>query len=138
MSPLFRNRMLFLTVSISFLAQLGLIYVPLLQHVFQTEALGMRDLMTLLGLAATSMGAHEGRRWYERKLVQEDLMQRLSGGGLVGSRTAACCSDSSLARSTTGGRQWEGGASLGSQDRRCERCEQELSRDVPGPQTGSI
>ena len=81
--PLFRNRMLFLTVSISFLAQLGLIYVPLLQHVFQTEALGMRDLMTLLGLAATSMGAHEGRRWYERKLVQEDLIQRLSGGGLV-------------------------------------------------------
>lgn len=75
--------MLFLTVSISFFTQLALVYVPILQHVFQTEALGLRDLMTLLGLAATSMGAHEGRRWYERKLVQEDLGRTLAGGGVV-------------------------------------------------------
>ena len=75
--------MLFLTVSVSFISQLGLVYIPLLQSVFQTEALGLRDLMTLLGLAATSMGAHEGRRWYERKLVQEEFGRNLSGGGLV-------------------------------------------------------
>ncbi|CAK9781097.1 calcium-transporting P [Cutaneotrichosporon oleaginosum] len=74
-TSLFGNRMLFLTVSISFLCQLALIYVPLLQHVFQTQALGARDLFMLLGLAATSMGAHEARRWYERKMVREELME---------------------------------------------------------------
>lgn len=67
--------MLFLTVSISFVCQLALIYVPLLQHVFQTQALGARDMFTLLGLAATSMGAHEVRRWYERKMEKDELMQ---------------------------------------------------------------
>ncbi len=74
-TSLFGNRMLFLTVSISFLCQLALIYVPLLQHVFQTQALGARDMFMLLGLAATSMGAHEARRWYERKMVREELME---------------------------------------------------------------
>lgn len=75
--------MLFLTVSISFLAQLALVYVPILQHVFQTEALGLRDLLTLLGLAATSMGAHEGRRWYERKTMEVELALASTGGALV-------------------------------------------------------
>ncbi|BEI93292.1 uncharacterized protein CcaverHIS019_0509200 [Cutaneotrichosporon cavernicola] len=74
-TSLFGNRMLFLTVSISFLCQLALIYVPLLQHVFQTQALGARDMFMLLGLAATSMGAHEVRRWYERKMVLDELME---------------------------------------------------------------
>ncbi|GMK55275.1 hypothetical protein CspeluHIS016_0203310 [Cutaneotrichosporon spelunceum] len=74
-TALFGNRMLFLTVSISFLCQLALIYVPVLQHVFQTQALGARDMFMLLGLAATSMGAHEVRRWYERKMVREELME---------------------------------------------------------------
>ncbi|KAK4689295.1 P-type Ca2+ transporter type 2C, partial [Tremellales sp. Uapishka_1] len=70
--PLFRNRMLVLSVSVSFWAQLALIYVPLLQHIFQTEALALRDLLMLLGLAATSMGLHEGRRWWERKVSQRE------------------------------------------------------------------
>jgi Ca2+-transporting ATPase len=73
---MFRNRMLFLTVSISFLAQLALIYVPLLQHIFQTEALSLRDLFMLLGLAATSMGAHEGRRWWERKVSEREIYEQ--------------------------------------------------------------
>ncbi|GFZ46784.1 Calcium-transporting ATPase 1 [Saitozyma sp. JCM 24511] len=73
---MFRNRMLFLTVSISFLAQLALIYVPLLQHIFQTEALSLRDLFMLLGLAATSMGAHEGRRWWERKISEREIFEQ--------------------------------------------------------------
>jgi len=34
--------------------------------IFQTEALLWRDLFTLLALAGTSMGLHEGRRRYER------------------------------------------------------------------------
>ncbi|ORX35719.1 hypothetical protein BD324DRAFT_631378 [Kockovaella imperatae] len=78
--PLFRNRMLFLTVSISFIAQLGLIYISPLQHIFQTEALSLRDLLMLLGLAATSMGAHEGRRWWERKLVELEILESTVGG----------------------------------------------------------
>ena len=78
--PLFRNRMLFLSVSISFIALIGLIYIPPLQHIFQTEALSARDLLMLLGLAATSMGAHEGRRWWERKLVEQEILESTMGG----------------------------------------------------------
>jgi len=66
-----QNKMLILTVSISFLAQLTLIYVPFMQHVFQTEALEMRDLSTILGLAGSSMLLHEARRTFERKLTAE-------------------------------------------------------------------
>jgi len=63
-----QNRMLLSTVSISFITQLGLIYVPFLQAIFQTAALDFGDLMTLLILAGTSFGLHEGRRHYERSL----------------------------------------------------------------------
>jgi Ca2+-transporting ATPase len=76
---MFRNRMLFLTISISFICQLGLIYVPPLQHIFQTEALGLRDLFMLLGLAATSMGLHEGRRWWERKVNEREIFEQTIG-----------------------------------------------------------
>jgi Ca2+-transporting ATPase len=60
--------MLLTTVSVSFIVQMMLVYVPVMQKVFQTEALGMGDLLTLLGIAATSMALHEGRRVYERSL----------------------------------------------------------------------
>ena len=43
-----------------------LVYVPMMQKVFQTEALLWRDLLILLGLAGTSMALHEIRRHYER------------------------------------------------------------------------
>ena len=56
------------TISVSLLVQLTLIYVPLMQAVFQTEALAWSDMQTLLLLAATSMLLHEGRRRYEKKL----------------------------------------------------------------------
>ena len=74
-----RNRMLFLTISISFICQLGLIYVPPLQHIFQTEALNARDLLMLLGLAATSMVLHEGRRWWERKINEREIFEQTVG-----------------------------------------------------------
>ncbi|KAF8161376.1 Ca-transporting ATPase [Crassisporium funariophilum] len=64
---LFQNRMLITTVSISFLTQLGLVYVGFLQHIFQTAPLDMRDLGIILGLAGTSMCLHEVRRWWERR-----------------------------------------------------------------------
>ncbi|KAH9889282.1 hypothetical protein C8Q73DRAFT_654401, partial [Cubamyces lactineus] len=63
-----QNRMLVTTVSTSFVVQLALIYVPFLQSVFQTEALDLFDLCTLLALGAVSASLHEARRQYERKL----------------------------------------------------------------------
>jgi Ca2+-transporting ATPase len=63
-----QNRMLLGTVSVSFVSQLALVYVPMLQAVFQTQALPMADLLTLLVLAAGSFVLHEGRRRYERAL----------------------------------------------------------------------
>ena len=64
---LFQNRMLIVTVSISLLTQLSLVYVGFMQAIFQTASLGIHDLGIIVGLAATSMGLHEMRRWYERK-----------------------------------------------------------------------
>ncbi|KAI1790315.1 calcium-transporting ATPase [Ganoderma leucocontextum] len=63
-----QNRMLVSTVSTSFLVQLALIYVPFLQSIFQTEALGSSDLWTLFALGGVSAGLHEARRGYERSL----------------------------------------------------------------------
>ncbi|KZT27144.1 calcium-transporting P [Neolentinus lepideus HHB14362 ss-1] len=65
------NRMLLTTVSISFLSQLALIYVPFMQSIFQTEALGSSDMTTLLCLAGLSFGLHEARRRWERKIERE-------------------------------------------------------------------
>ncbi|WVW84125.1 calcium-transporting P-type ATPase, PMR1-type [Kwoniella bestiolae CBS 10118] len=80
---IFKNKMLFLTISISFFVQLLLIYLPILQHIFQTEALSLRDLFTLLGLGVTSASLHEVRRWYERKGVERELMVESGGGRMV-------------------------------------------------------
>jgi Ca2+-transporting ATPase len=65
--------MLLLTVSVSFLVQLSLVYVPFLQSVFQTQALSMRDLTVLLTLGACSMSLHELRRRWERKTTRDEL-----------------------------------------------------------------
>ncbi|GJE98186.1 calcium-transporting ATPase [Phanerochaete sordida] len=63
-----QNKMLIGTVSVSFVVQLALIYVPLMQGVFQTDALDLGDLAMLLILAGISATLHEGRRRYERSL----------------------------------------------------------------------
>ncbi|KAI0264186.1 hypothetical protein BC834DRAFT_924730 [Gloeopeniophorella convolvens] len=64
------NRMLLLTVGVSAASQLALVYVPLMQAVFQTEALPLDDLLLLLALAAGAFALHEGRRRYERALAR--------------------------------------------------------------------
>jgi len=64
--------MLVFTVATSFLSQLGLIYIPFMQTIFQTEALPLDDLLLLLALAASSFALHEGRRRYERTLNQSE------------------------------------------------------------------
>ncbi|KIJ05295.1 hypothetical protein PAXINDRAFT_159089, partial [Paxillus involutus ATCC 200175] len=65
---LFQNKMLVLTVSVSFVVQLALVYVPFMQAIFQTEALSSRDMITLLILTVISFVLHEGRRRFERSM----------------------------------------------------------------------
>lgn len=66
-----QNKMLITTVSISFITQLALVYVPFLQAIFQTAALDLRDLGVILVLAGTSFSLHEVRRRWERKGEEE-------------------------------------------------------------------
>ena len=66
-----QNSMLVTTVSISFLVQLTLIYVPFMQSIFQTEALSMSDISRLLFIAGLSFTLHETRRRYERAQAAE-------------------------------------------------------------------
>ncbi|ETW74621.1 Ca2+ transporting ATPase [Heterobasidion irregulare TC 32-1] len=84
-----QNRMLLGTVSVSFFTQLALVYVPLMQAVFQTEALPANDLCLLLGLAGSSMALHEGRRRYERSLNAAEswastLLRKRAQSGVIG------------------------------------------------------
>ena len=60
--------MLIGTVSVSFVVQLALIYVPFMQSIFQTAALDLGDLTMLFILGGISATLHEGRRRYERSL----------------------------------------------------------------------
>lgn len=69
---LLQNRMLVTTVSVSVVTQLALVYVPVMQAIFQTAALKLSDLSVILGLACTSFGLHELRRRYERTLDAEE------------------------------------------------------------------
>lgn len=71
--------MLLTTVSVSFMVQLCLIYVPVMQAVFQTEALALRDLLVLLALGGASMTAHELRRRYERSLSVDETFAATIG-----------------------------------------------------------
>ncbi|CDZ96883.1 calcium-transporting atpase [Phaffia rhodozyma] len=75
---LVQNKMLFLTCSISFLAQLGLIYLPFLQGVFQTQALSLRDFGTVLAFGLGSVTLHEGRRMWERSIIEEEDKETLT------------------------------------------------------------
>ncbi|KAF9012607.1 Ca-transporting ATPase [Cyathus striatus] len=72
---LFQNRMLITTVSISFITQLGLVYVPPLQSVFQTAALSSSDLSVILALGGASMALHEVRRSYERRIDADETFK---------------------------------------------------------------
>ncbi|KAJ3559192.1 hypothetical protein NP233_g11328 [Leucocoprinus birnbaumii] len=73
-----QNKMLLTTVSISFVTQLALVYVPFLQAIFQTDSLGFRDLGVILCLAGLSFGLHEARRRWERGAEEERGYERLA------------------------------------------------------------
>lgn len=69
--PLTGNSVLLWTLGGSLLTQLALVYVPLMQTVFHTNSLPLRDLGFLIGIAALAFGAQELRRCYERRMEKE-------------------------------------------------------------------
>lgn len=64
---LFGNRLFNWAVGLSLLGQGLVIYFPWLQDVFQTEALGLGDLIVLVALASTVFWADEGRKWWKSR-----------------------------------------------------------------------
>jgi Ca2+-transporting ATPase len=66
------NVMFNYAVSGSLLGQALVIYFPPLQGVFQTEALGLGDLVRLVVLASLVFWVDEGRKWYERRKVSSN------------------------------------------------------------------
>ncbi|KAG2142271.1 uncharacterized protein EDB93DRAFT_611333 [Suillus bovinus] len=75
---LIQNKMLVTTVSVSFLVQLALIYVPFMQAIFQTDALGWEDILTIFLIAVTSFMLHEGRRYFERAVQSKETYANLA------------------------------------------------------------
>ncbi|KAL9622046.1 MAG: hypothetical protein Q9160_003545 [Pyrenula sp. 1 TL-2023] len=61
------NKMFNYAVAGSLAGQLCVIYLPFLQRVFQTEALGWRDLLGLVAIASTVFWVDEGRKWWARR-----------------------------------------------------------------------
>lgn len=78
--------MLVATVSISAITQLALVYVPFMQRIFQTDALGSNDMGVLLMLAAISAGLHELRRSWERRMTAVGGSEDESWAGVVQNR----------------------------------------------------
>jgi Ca2+-transporting ATPase len=64
---LFGNKMFNYAVAGSLMGQLCVIYLPFLQRVFQTEALGFADLISMIVLASTVFWADEGRKYIEKR-----------------------------------------------------------------------
>ncbi|OQV11428.1 Calcium-transporting ATPase type 2C member 1 [Hypsibius exemplaris] len=63
---LFTNRAFLVAVSLSIVGQLMVIYVPMLQAVFLTEALTLHDLLFLAALTSTVFVASEVKKFIER------------------------------------------------------------------------
>lgn len=70
---LFSNKMFNYAVAGSLVGQLMVIYFPLLQGIFQTEALGFFDLVRLICIASFVFWADEGRKFYIRRKAQRGL-----------------------------------------------------------------
>ncbi|OQV08153.1 hypothetical protein CLAIMM_12467 [Cladophialophora immunda] len=64
---LFGNKMFNYAVAGSLAGQLCVIYLPFLQRVFQTEGLGLWDLISLVCISSTVFWVDELRKWAERK-----------------------------------------------------------------------
>ena len=66
-SGLFKNRAMLSAVGIGIAAHFALIYVPFLQDVFDTVALGPKDLLISLSAAFVILIAAEIWKWWERR-----------------------------------------------------------------------
>lgn len=64
---LFGNKMFNYAVAGSLAGQLCVIYLPFLQRVFQTEALGLWDLVSLVCITSSVFWVDEARKWVERR-----------------------------------------------------------------------
>jgi Ca2+-transporting ATPase len=65
--PLFGNKMFNIAVALSILGQMAVIYMPGLQGVFQTEALGWKDLALLVGITSSVFLVDEARKFTVRR-----------------------------------------------------------------------
>ncbi|KAF2200558.1 calcium-transporting P-type ATPase-like protein [Delitschia confertaspora ATCC 74209] len=63
---LFSNKMFNYAVAGSLIGQLAVIYLPVFQHIFQTEALSFLDLVHLLAVASCVFWADEARKFFHR------------------------------------------------------------------------
>jgi Ca2+-transporting ATPase len=67
---LFTNRAMLVAVGIGVAAHFALIYVPFLQNVFGTVALGTRDLLISLAAAMAILVVAEAWKWWTRRVVR--------------------------------------------------------------------
>ena len=65
---LFSNKLFNFAVAGSLIGQLLVIYLPFLQRVFQTEAIGLGDIIRLVVLASAVFWVDEGRKWWGRRI----------------------------------------------------------------------
>ncbi|KAJ1996736.1 High affinity Ca2+/Mn2+ P-type ATPase-like protein, partial [Coemansia sp. S85] len=70
---LFSNTAFNFAVAGSLLGQLGVIYMPFLQRVFQTEALGLFDIAKILLLSSTVLWVDEAAKWWEARKHQDTV-----------------------------------------------------------------
>jgi Ca2+-transporting ATPase len=66
----FTNKPLLISIILSLIGQLMVIYLPFFQRVFQTEALSFGDLLLLLFAASTVLAADEVRKFMLRRKVK--------------------------------------------------------------------
>ncbi|KAI9501515.1 Pmr1 ATPase [Coemansia spiralis] len=64
---LFTNMAFNFAVAGSLLGQLGVIYLPFLQRVFQTEALGFFDIVKILVISSSVLWVDEGFKWWNSR-----------------------------------------------------------------------
>ena len=67
------NRMFNFAVGGSLLGQMAVIYLPFLQRIFQTEGLGIWDLVFLAGIASSVFWIDEGRKFWRSRSRRRGL-----------------------------------------------------------------
>lgn len=76
---LFSNKMFNWAVGGSLMGQMTVVYVPFVQRIFQTEALGLLDWMVLIMVASCVFWVDEGRKFWVRRRRGRGLGRGYSG-----------------------------------------------------------